>query len=277
MTQKKRAYKGKKAPTRGQKRPEVSGNHGKHEKHRLNDSFDTVFGFHSVLEALKNPARKHRTLLATKNAERKLLDALPSLPINPAPVSAEEISKLTGEDAVHQGVLLQSVPLPEKHIDDIAGENLILILDQITDPHNIGAMMRSACAFGAKSMIMTDRHTPADNMTTSKAASGAREYVAPIRVTNLARTIEEVQRLGFIVIGLDSEADHDLSSPEARKIYQNTPTALVMGSEGKGLRRLTREKCDLLARINAPGPIVSLNVSNATALALYELTRQDTA
>lgn len=272
MTQKKRAHKGKKAPIRGQKRPETSA---KHEKLRLSDSFDTLFGFHSVLEALKNPARKHHSLLATKNAERKLSEALPALPINPVPVSAEEISKLIGDEAVHQGLLLQSAPLQEKHIDEIAGENLILILDQITDPHNIGAIMRSACAFGAKSMIMTDRHSPAENMTTWKAASGAREYVAPIRVTNLARSIEEVQELGFIVIGLDSEAEYDLASNDARKIYHQTPTALVMGSEGKGLRRLTREKCDLLARIDAPGPIVSLNVSNAAALALYELTRKE--
>jgi 23S rRNA (guanosine2251-2'-O)-methyltransferase len=170
--------------------------------------------------------------------------------------------------AVHQGVAVVADPLPEVDLSDVEDAALVMVLDQVTDPHNVGAILRSAAAFGCAALILTERHGPADSGVLAKAASGGLEHVALVRVKNLARALDELADLGFQRLGLDSQHAEPLETVDPVE-----KTALVLGAEGKGLRRLTREKCDRLVRLDVPGPIKSLNVSNAAALALYALTR----
>ena len=192
----------------------------------------------------------------------------------PEPVEAREIDRLVGADAVHQGIAVVADPLPETDIDDLANSHLIVVLDQITDPHNVGAIMRSAAGHAADALVVTERHGPDGSGVLAKAASGALEHVALVRVTNLARALDRLGALGFERLGLDSEHAEPIETigpgdPGAK-------VAIVLGAEGKGLRRLTREKCDRLVRLDMPGPIKSLNVSNAAAIALYAVTRRMT-
>jgi 23S rRNA (guanosine2251-2'-O)-methyltransferase len=172
-------------------------------------------------------------------------------------------------DAVHQGIYLETAPLPSPAVEDLSAKGVILVLDQITDPHNVGAIFRSAAAFSATAIVTTQRHSPDATGALAKAASGALEYVPLINVQNLARGLAALKQSGFLVVGLDSSGDTDLAAVELRM-----PLALVLGAEGKGLRQLTRETCDHVARINLPGEIKSLNVSNAAALGLYVATRE---
>jgi 23S rRNA (guanosine2251-2'-O)-methyltransferase len=165
---------------------------------------------------------------------------------------------------VHQGVLLEAAPLPESVLEDFAGRGLLMVLDQVTDPHNIGAVMRSCAAFGARALVVTERHAPATTGALAKAASGALEHVPLIRVGNLARALETIAAAGHQIIGLAGDAATDIAA-----IDRSPDITLVLGAEGKGLRRLTREKCDHIARLGTSGPIASLNVSNAAAVALY--------
>jgi 23S rRNA (guanosine2251-2'-O)-methyltransferase len=167
-------------------------------------------------------------------------------------------------DAVHQGLYLETDPLPAPAIEDLAAKGIVLVLDQITDPHNVGAIFRSAAAFGASAIVTTQRHSPDATGALAKAASGALEHVPFVNVQNLARGLTALKQHGFLVVGLDSEGDGDLAALALR-----APLALVLGAEGKGLRQLTREICDHVARIDLPGKIASLNVSNAAAVALY--------
>jgi 23S rRNA (guanosine2251-2'-O)-methyltransferase len=171
---------------------------------------------------------------------------------------------LTGPDAVHQGLLAEAEPLPSPALDELAAEGIILVLDQITDPHNVGAILRSAAAFGVGAIVTTQRHSPEATGVLAKAASGALEYVPMVVVPNLARAIESLKERNVFVVGLDSEGDGDLATVPLR-----APLAVILGAEGKGLRQLTRANCDVVARLALPGRIKSLNVSNATALALY--------
>ncbi|HEY6024725.1 MAG TPA: 23S rRNA (guanosine(2251)-2'-O)-methyltransferase RlmB [Pseudolabrys sp.] len=223
-----------------------------------------MYGWHTVLAALRNPARHIRKLLATENAARRLSDEGISPRLAPEVVRPSVIAQRLLPDAVHQGLYLETDPLPSPAIEELPAKGVVLVLDQITDPHNVGAIFRSAAAFGATAIVTTQRHSPDATGALAKAASGALEYVPLINVQNLARALTALKQSGFLVVGLDSTGDADLPDLALR-----APIALVLGAEGKGLRQLTKTTCDHVARIDLPGEIKSLNVSNAAALALY--------
>jgi 23S rRNA (guanosine2251-2'-O)-methyltransferase len=224
----------------------------------------TLYGWHSVKAAVENPARRFFSLYATENAARRLADDGVRLPIEPRIVRPEEIAARLGPEAVHQGLFAEAAPLPSPDIGEIEPEGLLLVLDQITDPHNVGAILRSAAAFAVSAVVTTARHSPEATGVLAKAASGALEYVPIVTVPNLARALTVLKEKNVFVVGLDSTGENDLAGTPLR-----SPLALVLGAEGKGLRHLTRALCDQIARLDLPGRIKSLNVSNATALALY--------
>ncbi len=232
------------------------------------DGAMVMYGWHTVTAALKNPARRLRKLLATENAARRLTDEGIASPLKPAIVRPSAIAERLMPDTVHQGLYLEADPLPSPAIDDLPAQGIVLVLDQITDPHNVGAIFRSAAAFAATAIVTTQRHSPEATGALAKAASGALEYVPLVSVQNLARGLSALKQKGFLVIGLDSSGDSDLAALPLR-----APLALVLGAEGKGLRQLTKETCDHIARLELPGEITSLNVSNAAALALYVARR----
>lgn len=227
-----------------------------------------MYGWHTVIAALKNPARHIRKLLATENAARRISEEGIPARIAPEIVRSSSIAERLLPDAVHQGLYLETDPLPSPAIEELPAKGVVLVLDQITDPHNVGAIFRSAAAFGATAIVTTQRHSPETTGALAKAASGALEYVPLINVQNLARALAAIKQRGFLVVGLDSTGDADLADLALR-----VPLALVLGAEGKGLRQLTKATCDHVARINLPGEIKSLNVSNAAALALYVASR----
>ena len=169
-----------------------------------------------------------------------------------------------GPDAVQQGLLAEVDALPSPDIETLPETGIVLVLDQITDPHNVGAIIRSAAAFAVKAIITTARHSPEATGVLAKSASGALEHVPLVTVQNLSRALGALKARGFLVIGLDSSGEDDLAGLALRQ-----PLALVLGAEGKGLRLLTKETCDHVARLDLPGAIQSLNVSNASAVALY--------
>ena len=228
-----------------------------------------MYGWHTVTAALQNPARHVRKLLATENAARRLSSEGVSSRVPPEVVRPSAIAERLLPDAVHQGLYLETDPLPSPAIEDLPAQGTVLVLDQITDPHNVGAIFRSAAAFAASAIVMTQRHSPEATGALAKAASGALEHVPLINVQNLARALTTLKQSGFFVVGLDSTGDADLTDLALR-----APLALVLGAEGKGLRQLTKAICDHVARIDLPGDIKSLNVSNAAALALYVASRR---
>jgi 23S rRNA (guanosine2251-2'-O)-methyltransferase len=225
-----------------------------------------LYGWHTVTAALRNHARHVRRLLATENAARRLAEE--GIAAKPEVVRPSAIDERLLPDAVHQGLYLEADPLPSPAIADLPAQGIVLVLDQITDPHNVGAIFRSAAALAATALVTTERHSPDAAGALAKAASGAIELVPLVQVQNLARGMAELRERGFLLVGLDSEGEADLAELPLR-----APLALVLGAEGKGLRQLTRETCDKLARIDLPGEIKSLNVSNAAALALYVASR----
>ncbi|KAB2875828.1 MAG: RNA methyltransferase [Bauldia sp.] len=232
-----------------------------------------VYGIHPVLAALANPRRTVRRILATANALARLTAAGAILPLAPEETTPRHLDRLLGGEAVHQGVAVEVAPLEPLAIESLGEADLVVVLDQVTDPHNVGAIMRSAIAFGADAIITTGRHTPAETGVLAKAASGALDQLAHVEVQNLARALATLAELGFTRIGLDSEAGEAID-----QAMTGARVALVLGAEGKGLRRLTRDTCDRLARLPTVGPIASLNVSNAAVLALYMARRHlDTA
>lgn len=226
-----------------------------------------IYGWHAVKAALENPARRLRRLMATENAARRLAEDKVPGRITPEIVRPEAIARLLSADAVHNGLWLEAEPLDAPDIGELSPEGVALVLDQITDPHNVGAILRSAAAFGVKALITTARHSPEATGVLAKAASGALEYVPLVTVQNLARALAALKERGFLTVGLDSEGENDLAS-----LPLSSPLALVLGAEGKGLRQLTRDTCDHVARLDLPGEIKSLNVSNAAALSLYIAT-----
>ncbi|WP_373085086.1 23S rRNA (guanosine(2251)-2'-O)-methyltransferase RlmB [Sneathiella sp.] len=237
-----------------------------------------LYGDHAVLAALANPARKVRRLLLTPAKMAGLddnmkgqIDEIVAAEI----VDRDIITGLLPENALHQGIALLPHPLADTSIEDLPDREdqtamVVAVLDQVTDPHNVGAILRSAAAFDVKALIVPDRHSPPITGVLAKAASGAIETVPVIRVANLSRALDQLADRGFWRIGLDGQADQELDAAAAtiRKV------AIVLGSEGKGLRQLSAQKCDLLAKLPINPRIESLNVSNAAAIAFYELARQ---
>ena len=228
------------------------------------DDSAILYGWHPVKAALENPARRMRKFLATENAARRLADEKVTTKQAPEIVRPDAIAARLPPDAVHQGIYLEADPLPSPPIEELATDGIVLVLDQITDPHNVGAIFRSAAAYAATAIVTTARHSPEATGVLAKSASGALEYVPLVTVQNLARGLAALKEQGFLVIGLDSTGEEDLAGLPLRQ-----PLALVLGAEGKGLRQLTKETCDHVARLNLPGAIQSLNVSNAAAVALH--------
>ncbi len=232
-----------------------------------------IYGRHAVAAALANRARKIRRVAATKNARDWLekSSADPALLARLEDARPEAIDRLVHDGAVHQGLAAQMDELPRARLKDAcapaAPGRPVLILDQITDPQNIGALFRSAAAFGARAVIVQDRRTPPLAGALAKAAAGAIEIVPCVRVVNIARAIEALQGLGYFCAGLAGAAGRDIAELPA------APLALVMGAEGAGLRQLVGESCDGLFRIPIAPGVESLNVSNAAAISLYEASR----
>jgi 23S rRNA (guanosine2251-2'-O)-methyltransferase len=223
-----------------------------------------IYGLHAVLAVLANPRRTVKRIVATPNALIRLREAGAVLPLEPEEITPRLLDHLLGGEAVHQGVAVEVAPLSPLAIDALAEARLVVVLDQITDPHNVGAILRSALAFGADAVVTTGRHAPVETGVLAKAASGALDRIDLVEVQNLARALEALGEMGFTRIGLDSEAEQPIEAA-----MTGARIALVLGAEGKGLRRLTRDTCDVVARLTMPGPLASLNVSNAAVLALY--------
>lgn len=238
--------------------------HRPESRERQPDEPAILYGWHTVIAALANPERRIRKLWLTENAARRLAEAEIAVPAGAEIVRPQEIDRRLGPDAVHQGLLAEADPLRTPGIDTLPQRGIVLVLDQITDPHNVGAILRSAAAFAVTAVVTTARHSPEATGVLAKSASGALELVPLVLVQNLARALTELNDRGFLTVGLDSEGDADLAAVALRE-----PLALVLGAEGKGLRQLTRQTCSAVARLDMPGAIKSLNVSNAAALALY--------
>jgi 23S rRNA (guanosine2251-2'-O)-methyltransferase len=250
-----------------------TGNQGRRDmRTRRPDQDDgptILYGWHPVAEALRTGQRKFHRLLATENSARRLHEELgEALAITPEIVRPDEINRLVEPDAVHQGLYLEADPLPSPSLDTLSGERVVLALDQITDPHNVGAIVRSAAAFGVEAIITTARHSPAATGVLAKSASGGLEYVPFLIVRNLSDALATLGKHGFQRIGLDSTGDTQVDELPLRM-----PLVLVLGSEGKGLRQRTQDNCDVVCRLDMPGAIKSLNVSNAAAIALYAVTK----
>ncbi|BCG73638.1 23S rRNA (guanosine(2251)-2'-O)-methyltransferase RlmB [Mesorhizobium sp. 113-1-2] len=229
------------------------------------DGLVRLYGLHTVRAALDNPRRRIKKMLVTRNAAERLEIAdLAALPFKAELVEPRDIDKITGSDAVHQGVLIEAEPLKPKRLDALGDTRLVLVLDQVTDPHNVGAILRSAVAFGAGALITTARHSPQESGVLAKSASGALEHIDQIEVKNLADALGQLHEAGFQTIGLDSDGPAELEPS-----FAGDRIALVLGAEGKGLRQKTRETVTTLARLDMPGAIRSLNVSNAAAVSLY--------
>jgi len=237
-----------------------------------------IFGLHAVEAAIANPQRKIRKLCLTDNALSRLAPLVAGRSLEVTRVAARDIDRLVGPNTVHQGAFLATAPLPEVDLGDIiaraqepgeAGPGLIAVLDQVTDPHNVGAVLRSAAVFGVCALVITRRHAPPLAGVLAKSASGGLEHVPVAVVTNLARALEEISAAGIAIWGFDADGDNNLDGAPL-----NQPLALVLGAEDRGLRRLTRENCDRIVAIATSPTMTSLNVSNAAAIAFHTLTRK---
>lgn len=243
----------------------------------------TLFGFHAVREAWLNPERDVQALYLTpqsKNGFESVMKEARAKGLNrPSPneVDKNEMDKLCPPGAVHQGLALLCKDLPETDLQDLIitsktqERTLLVMLDQVTDPHNVGAIMRSACAFGIAGIVMQKKHAPDLKGVLAKTASGAAEHVPVAYETNLSRALEALQQEGFFSYGLDERGRQTID-----QLANSTPPekmVLVLGAEGPGIRKLVKEHCDELVRLPMEGPIPSLNVSNAAAVAFYALSQ----
>jgi 23S rRNA (guanosine2251-2'-O)-methyltransferase len=235
------------------------------------DADNFLWGRHPVLAALANPARRGMgRLLATPERAAEIEEGRLAHGHKIEVVEGQILTRMLPPGAVHQGLAFKVQPLEGVSLDDLAdpAQGVIVMLDQLTDPQNVGAIFRSALAFGARGIVVQDRHAPALAGALAKAAVGATERLPHARVTNLSRALERLADLGWRAVGLDGSAEQTLE-----EALDAQPTVLVMGSEGDGIRRLVAEHCDVLAKIPMPGGFESLNVSNAAAVALYEAAR----
>ena len=229
-----------------------------------------LFGLHAVRDALVNPAREKLRLIVTLNAQTKLADAIETARIEPEVEDARKFTAPLDPGSVHQGAALEVKPLDWGSLADVAigaEHPRLILLDRVTDPHNVGAILRSAEVLGASAVIGMRHHAAPETGALAKTASGALERQPYVRVRNLADAITELQGMGYLVLGLDGEAEHTIETALAGQ--KDRPVALVLGAEGPGLRQKTRETCDMLVKIDASGAFGSLNVSNAAAIALY--------
>ncbi len=231
-----------------------------------------LWGRHAVEAALKNPDRVHRKLWATREGVASLDGELPAdFPVEYADVA--DLARLVARDAPHQGLVLECLALEDVHLDDVLNDpsRPIVVLDQVTDPHNVGAILRSAAAFGAAAIVTQDRHAPPESGVVAKSASGALETVPWVRVVNLSRALERMAEEGYWRVGLTGEAEATLGES-----LPAGPIALVLGAEGEGMRHNVAGHCDALARLPISSSIESLNVSNAAAIALYAVATRNT-
>lgn len=260
-------------PNRPQPRPRGPAPHRQAEGQRGTAEGVWLHGLHPVAAALANPARRLRRLLVTREAERELAERVPNpWRITPELVERDRLAALLPPESVHQGAALLVEPLPELPLEKMleGSTGPVLVLDQVTDPRNVGAILRSAAAFGAAAVVMQDRHAPQETGSLARAASGALEVVPILREVNLSRALQALKKSGLWVVGLEAAGPVTL----AQSGLQGRRVALVLGAEGEGLRRLTRENCDELVRLPIMPAMESLNVSAAAAVALYELVRE---
>lgn len=230
-----------------------------------------LFGLHAVRDALQNPVRDRRSLIVTRNASERLADAITASGMTPRISDARRFEAPLDPQSVHQGAALEVAPLDWGSVSEVCAPGgtaaRVVLLDRVSDPHNVGAILRSAEVFGARAVIAPARHSAPETGALAKGASGALERQPYLRVPNLARAMAALREMGYTMIGLDGAAETGLDAVLAGLAGQ--PLALALGSEGAGLRELTAKSCDRLARILAQGGFGSLNVSNAAAVALY--------
>lgn len=231
-----------------------------------------LFGIHAVREALENPMREKLRLILTLNAQTRLGEAVAKGGIEPEIVDARRFSAPIDPQSVHQGAAIEVKPLDWGSVSELCALNrndnpIVLLLDRVSDPHNVGAILRSAEVFGARAVIAPRRHSAPETGALAKSASGALERQPYLQVPNLARAMTALHEMGYRILGLDGEAE--VSLEDALDVQGRGPIALALGSEGPGLRALTKETCDELVHISAAGAFGSLNVSNAAAVALY--------
>jgi len=262
------AKKGEKKKLRGRE-ARMQGGRG---SGRASQGAVRLWGRHAVEAALMNPLRNHRKLWATREGIESLDGELPpDFPLEYA--GPEDLARLVARDAPHQGLVLECEPLRDLHLEDVLDADParpIVVLDQVTDPHNVGAIMRSAAAFNAAAIVTQDRHAPPEGGVLAKSASGALEKVPWVRVVNLARALEAMAEAGYWRIGLAGEAEDEFAAS-----LPTGPVAIVLGAEGEGMRHNIGAHCDNLARLPISNAMESLNVSNAAAIALYAVaTRQ---
>lgn len=231
-----------------------------------------LYGRHAVLAALQNPKRKIFKVICTLENAKEIQDKYPDVSI--VVTDRKEIARLLPAEAVHQGYALYALPLETMPIEDLCQiladkeKCRIVILDQVTDPQNIGAIIRSCAAFGASALVVQDKNSPQESGAMAKAAAGTMEIVPTVRVTNIARAIETLKQNGFWIIGMDGYARETVD-----KIDKSGKLAVIMGSEGSGMRRLIEESCDMAVRLPISEQVESLNVSTAAAIVLYELSK----
>ena len=250
-------------------RPNPQGS-GRSDRRPAGVADDWIWGWHAVEAALANPRRGPPVRLLATPERAKQLEAKFGRGLHPDVADNHQIGNSLPQGAVHQGVAMRPAPLEDADLADFeAGPGaVVLVLDQVTDPQNVGAILRSAAAFGVVGVVLQDRNAPKLSGALAKAAAGAVEQVRVARVVNLSRAIDELTKAGWRAVGLAGEAERGL-----HQVLDGTPTVLVLGSEGEGLRRLVAEHCDELAKIPMPGGFESLNVSAAAAVALYEAAR----